>query len=185
MSRCLRTEQLEKREMLNGTAAVFMPPRTPPSLPAALVSAPLHVTGPVATPQFAYIAPPVVSGVGGVLNNATGVCDGKVNETWRQPYANPAPIIANWVPQRGDQLVWKVPSLGCQHTAVITNVSKTVIGSQTVYNLTIYQSNADNHNSISTFQTSFAVARLANGQLAVSLLPKFSANSPTASGYDR
>ena len=102
-----------------------------------------------------------------------------------QPYANPRQIDANWVPQRGDQLVWSVPSLGCKHTAVITSVCKTVSGNQTFYNLTIFQMNADNHNSVSTFNTTFAVSRLANGQLQISLLPKFTLNGPDAYTYDR
>ncbi len=102
-----------------------------------------------------------------------------------QPYNNPPQIGTNWVPQRGDQLVWNVPSLGCQHTAVITNVSKTVSGNQTVYSLTIYQMNADLRNSVSTFQTTFTVTRQPNGQLTVSASPKFSANSPGAGWYDR
>ena len=101
------------------------------------------------------------------------------------PYANATSIDVNWVPQRGDQLVWSVPSLGCKHTAVITNVSKTVSGNQTVYNLTIYQWNADNHNSVSTFNTMFAITRQSNGQLKVSAFPKCYCNGPDAYGYDR
>ena len=89
-----------------------------------------------------------------------------------QPYANPRQIDVNWVPQRGDQLVWNVPSLGCQHTAVVTGVGKTVSGNQTIYNLTIYQMNADLRNSVSTFQTTFTVTRQPNGQLVVSTLPE-------------
>ena len=101
-----------------------------------------------------------------------------------RPYDNPRSIDVNWVPQRGDQLVWSVSSLGCNHTAVITSVSRTISGNQTVYNLTIYQMNADNHNSVSTFNTTFAVTRQANGQLKIIVFPKFSTNSPGASGYD-
>ena len=94
------------------------------------------------------------------------------------PYNNANPIGSNWVPQRGDQLVWHVQSTGGNHTAVITSVSKTVTSNQTVYSLTLSQMNEDCRNSVTTFVTTFVVTKqVGNGSLVASALPKFSNNS--------
>ena len=172
--RNLRVERLERREVLNGVTAVCMLPHTPP-LPttAALVAPPLALNAHSAATvqQPATVVAPTITAIGGVTNNNTGISNGK--------------ITGSWVPQRGDQLVWSVASTGGKHTGVITSVSKTVSGNQTVYSLVISQMNANCDNRVTTFNTTFTVTRQKNGTLIVSALPKFSTNSSGAYGYDR
>ena len=96
-SRKLRVEQFETREMLSGVTAVYMVPHTllPPS-PAAIVATPLlrNTVGPAIAQAFTTVVAPTINTIGGVTNNSTGICNGKVNETWGQTY-NGCQVVNN------------------------------------------------------------------------------------------
>lgn len=96
-------------------------------------------------------------------------------------YSGYTSFSTNWVPQRGDQLVWIWNNGSNTHTAVITGVSKTVSGNKTTYTLTLYEWNLHSQNEVSTATTTFSLTKQANGQFVVTTFPWCATNaSPPA-----
>ena len=97
-------ERLETREVLSGATAVCAAaPPLPPYAAPAIVATPLvaSTVGSTVAQQLVTVVSPTISGIGGVTNNSTGVCNGRVNETWGQTYngclvANNTPGCYPW-----------------------------------------------------------------------------------------